>query len=1231
MLTRMLRRLALLTVALCVLVMAALSLALLFVKDDTWSELLHGALIRAAGEDYELQGQLRLRMGSRPELTARGLVVRGGDGNLDAHFDEITLRLYPWSLLSGTLLIEDLVIRNGAVHVRLQSGTETGAGLGDPSEIGLLPVFGAVLVEQLAIAVTGADGDRTALDLTELRIAHEAGAEHFAVAGHGQLEERPFTVQGNLGTLAQLQNPPAGGYPVQLAIDGAYLNIELRGVVRKPLAGAGLALDLHLDIPDIDLLGDPWLRPDPPLGALVLDTRLEGDVRALQLRDLHLSVSHADRTRIEVHGDLGNFWEADVVNLDLSAFSNDPRRLQQALPAQLATLSGASAKARLRGAWRRLELRDTALRLDFEHGAALTIQGQGVAQLEARPRTLSLAAAARLSGTPPEDAQPWQALLYQLGAVDFRMAAQWDGERLSVPDITLSAGPVGRPVVSVEGSVARVLGNTSPWFEGVRLDLTLAVAQVAALADLLALSVPELGGMVGEGAVRGDGNDLALVLSRLEVGQLLTLSGTARLDLGAEQPLQEFTGRVDGQVADVAKQAAAFGLALPPLGAVGIDAEIQGQGNRFELRGLSLDAPALGLSATGTGAGTLGAAPGFQGRLQLALASLDPLVAAGGIQPLVPLPGADGAALVEWSSGGVRLSGIRLASRPSPLLEFLVGDDTTAAGPAPSAPLSALRGSVTVPSVDDFSAALGRPVDDMGSARLGFLIQAQPGRLAASDVNLQVLQDGTPLLDVTGGVEDLFALTGVAWRGKFEIDLADVGRLLDQPLPDFGRVRGDFLLDDADGSLGFEHFSLRTAERLIDLELDGVFDDVADGDELVVNLSLRVADADALLGELNLARIDVAPAEVKGALRGDLREFAIDTSVRMGHSTVRGDGRVLFGGVRPFVELKIEIPVLHVEDFGVFPERPAAPSAQQAQPRESLLSDTPLALDWLNRLDADIQLEVPEVVGEDNQLEQIFARLQLTDGRLQLAPVSVVYAGGSLEGSFQLLGDLPEPAVHLMVLAEDIHLGQVLAQFKGLPKVRADLSLDVDLQASGSTSRGLARTLSGSYGLIVENAEVPARWVNLATMDLLGWTLNATAARQRSAKINCGVVRVSAEQGQVRVDRIYIEGPGLMVAGAGAMDLPAEQIDLVVVPQKKRTFRIKANPVKITGPLMQPSVKVIPAGAALRELATYTAVGSLYLPMVALGGLFRLVGVDQGSGVSTCLLPPAVDPAQEAG
>ena len=99
--------------------------------------------------------------------------------------------------------------------------------------------------------------------------------------------------------------------------------------------------------------------------------------------------------------------------------------------------------------------------------------------------------------------------------------------------------------------------------------------------------------------------------------------------------------------------------------------------------------------------------------------------------------------------------------------------------------------------------------------------------------------------------------------------------------------------------------------------------------------------------------------------------------------------------------------------------------------------------------------------------------------------------------------------------------------------------------------------------------------VDLVFADIIGWAWTKTR-RDDYYQFNCAIADYDITQGLVTTRGFLLDGQNIAISGDGTIDLGQETIDYVFLPKKKTRAIGKADPVKVTGALNDPSVKVIP-------------------------------------------------------
>jgi hypothetical protein len=85
----------------------------------------------------------------------------------------------------------------------------------------------------------------------------------------------------------------------------------------------------------------------------------------------------------------------------------------------------------------------------------------------------------------------------------------------------------------------------------------------------------------------------------------------------------------------------------------------------------------------------------------------------------------------------------------------------------------------------------------------------------------------------------------------------------------------------------------------------------------------------------------------------------------------------------------------------------------------------------------------------------------------------------------------------------------------------------------------------------------------------------------------------------VTTNAFFMDTDRITIAGEGTVDLGREQVDYTFIPRKKSRLIIKAEPVKIRGPLNDPSIQAIPVKSAALTFGTLVFAPYVFAGMVA--------------------------------
>jgi hypothetical protein len=171
----------------------------------------------------------------------------------------------------------------------------------------------------------------------------------------------------------------------------------------------------------------------------------------------------------------------------------------------------------------------------------------------------------------------------------------------------------------------------------------------------------------------------------------------------------------------------------------------------------------------------------------------------------------------------------------------------------------------------------------------------------------------------------------------------------------------------------------------------------------------------------------------------------------------------------------------------------------------------------------------------------------------------------------------------------------------------------LDLHASGRSPHDLASSLSGTVSLGLENARIPNKYIEMLSADVFGWVLSKSVSRRNYSDLNCVVMAFDATAGEVKSETLIADGPRLSLGGKIDMNLGTETLDIVLIPKQKKRVFSSISPIKVRGPMLDPTVEAIPAKAALQEIGTMALLPGVMLPIRAVQGLWGLL--DDGDKV----------------
>lgn len=260
-----------------------------------------------------------------------------------------------------------------------------------------------------------------------------------------------------------------------------------------------------------------------------------------------------------------------------------------------------------------------------------------------------------------------------------------------------------------------------------------------------------------------------------------------------------------------------------------------------------------------------------------------------------------------------------------------------------------------------------------------------------------------------------------------------------------------------------------------------------------------------------------------------------------------GDFNVDMTGTKPYATGKLDLAGLDLRPYM------SAYSAQKPTGGIQPWSETPINLEPLRAVDADLSFSTPNIILERLSIGQSEASVTVKDGVLSANAPDIALYGGSGYLKTVLNGSGPQAAISFDAGLNALNSNKFLQAVAGFANATGEGKSIVKVSASGASQAAIMRSLSGQGDFSIRNGEISG--VDLTQL-LTGLD---QALKSRSLPSGVGAQYVtkfqdlggafSVDQGVVSVGDFALEGLGIAALGGGKIDLGNQQIDFNLRPK----------------------------------------------------------------------------------
>jgi AsmA family protein len=312
-----------------------------------------------------------------------------------------------------------------------------------------------------------------------------------------------------------------------------------------------------------------------------------------------------------------------------------------------------------------------------------------------------------------------------------------------------------------------------------------------------------------------------------------------------------------------------------------------------------------------------------------------------------------------------------------------------------------------------------------------------------------------------------------------------------------------------------------------------------------------------------------------------------DFAFTFGASDLQGEF-TMRGGDVPTVNIDVSSNLFDISEYLPEPEpepkQNPEPPPQQKNP--DVIPDTPLPLELLRSLNADVAIEISELRTRTLIEKGISVNARLSDGALKIENASLIsQRGGYLKLSAELVPDDAGGAEFSFIAdGEDLVLGFIAESDEDLQQLPL-LAMRAELAGGGATIKDLAGSLDGYFRLVGGEGRIRSGSFSMFTQDFVSEVVNAVnpfAKKDAYTNVECGAVLLQFDGGVVTGKPAFVQQTEkLRIFANTEIDLKTEALaaDFKMVPRKGLGISVSGlvNPyIEVTGTLGTPALVVDP-------------------------------------------------------
>ena len=330
-----------------------------------------------------------------------------------------------------------------------------------------------------------------------------------------------------------------------------------------------------------------------------------------------------------------------------------------------------------------------------------------------------------------------------------------------------------------------------------------------------------------------------------------------------------------------------------------------------------------------------------------------------------------------------------------------------------------------------------------------------------------------------------------------------------------------------------------------------------------VTLDVQGDDMANLFPLIRLVFPSTPPYRLKGHLKHEGQVWSFSNfSGRVGDSDLSGTIRVDTEPKRPAMKADLVSNLVDFKDLaGFIGGKPASGSDETASDEQEkqaaatkeesdrIFPDQPYDLERLRAMDADVRLRAKRILAPNLPIDDLDAKLSLSDGVLKFNPTVLGVANGRIEIYSTFDGSKQPSKVNIDARLRQLDLKRFLKS-EFAQKTIGPIGGRIVLSGTGQSFRDLMATASGNTFVMMSGGEISELLVRLAGLNVAR-ALGVLVRGDKPIPIRCALLDLQGTDGQMGVQTLVFDTANSIISGEGKIDLRDEKLDIMLTPVPK--------------------------------------------------------------------------------